>query len=228
MTDKEIISYIHRINSGKLNESIFCRPISKNVLLAKVWKSKPKLNSDRLESLSPYTFFFIKNKEGVCVSAVLDMNQDLHWVVLKKYRGQGFLTQSLQEVILPYICLRMDRDEQRITISKYDIGILNYQKSKEVALSVGFRPIDNEDKEFSINLLEQNYTSKFIQEENKKFELDYLDKLQNKFLIHYKNLEMLSNELEQHFGDDMMLSEHLKEIRSFKYKIEDIYYQLKE
>ncbi len=96
-----------------------------------------------MERLSPYTFFFIKNKEGVCVGAVLDMNRDLHWVVLKKYRGQGFLTQSLQKVILPYICLRMDRDEQRVTISKNEIGILNYQKSKEVALSVGFRPIDN-------------------------------------------------------------------------------------
>lgn len=228
MTDKEIISYINRINSGKLNETIFCRPISKNVLFAKVWKSKPKLNSDSLERLSPYTFFFIKNNEGVCVGAVLDMNQDLHWVVLKKYRGQGFLTQSLQDVILPYICLRMDRDEQRVTISKNEIGLLNYQKSKGVALSVGFRPIDNDEKEFSINLLEQNYTTQLIQEENKKFELDYLEKLQKKFLFHYKNLEMLSDELEQNFGDDMMLSEHLEEIRSFKYKIEDIYHLNKE
>jgi hypothetical protein len=228
MNEKEIISYINRINSGKLNETIFCRPISKNVLFAKVWKSKPKLNCDRLEHLSPFTFFFIKNAEGVCVGAVLDMNQDLHWVVLKKYRGQGFLTQSLLNVILPYISLMMDRDEQQITISLNEIGIFNYQKSKQVALSVGFRPIDNEEKVFSLNLLEQNYTNQFIQDENKKFELDYLDKLQNKFLFHYKNLQMLSDELKQNFGDDMMLSEHLDEIKHFKNRIEDIYHLCKE
>jgi hypothetical protein len=228
MNKKEIISYINRINSGKLNETIFCRPISKNVLFAKVWKSKPKLNCDRLEHLSPFTFFFIKNAEGVCVGAVLDMNQDLHWVVLKKYRGQGFLTQSLLNVILPYISLMMDRDEQQITISLNEIGIFNYQKSKQVALSVGFRPIDNEEKVFSLNLLEQNYTNQFIQDENKKFELDYFDKLQNKFLFHYKNLQMLSDELKQNFGDDMMLSEHLDEIKHFKNRIEDIYHLCKE
>ena len=228
MTPKQIISYINRINNGKLNDTIFCRPISKNVLFAKVWKYKPKLNSIRLANLEPSTFFFIKNKEGVCVGAVLDIDKDLHWVVLKKHRGQGFLTQSLQNVILPYISLMMDRDEQQITISLNEIRILNYQKSKQVALSVGFRPIDSEEKVFSLNLLEQNYTNQFIKEENKKFELDYLDKLQNKFLFHYKNLQMLSNELKQNFGEDMMLSEHLDEIKHFKNRIEEIYHLCKE
>lgn len=228
MTDKEITTYINRINKGQLKDSIFCRPISSNVLFAKVWRTKPSLNSKSLESLRPFTFFFIKNEEGKCVGAVLDMDQDLHWVVLKKYQGQGHLTNALHKVILPYICLYMERYEQRVTISKNEIGILNYQKSKNVALSVGFGPIDNDEKAFSINLLEQNYTSLFIKEQNQSFDLNHLEKLQNKFLFHFKNLEMLSKELLLKFGDDMLLSNQLKEIEFFKYKIEDIYYLNKE
>lgn len=180
------------------------------------------MNSKSLESLRPFTFFFIKNEEGKCVGAVLDMNDDLHWVILKKYQGKGYLKKALKDVILPFICLTLERDEQRITISKNEIGELNYLKSKSVALAVGFSPIDINEKEFTLNLFQQDYTTKFIKEQNHKFEKDHLEKLQTKFLYHFKHLEMLSSELQMKFGDDMMLSEHLEQIRFFKYRIEDL------
>ena len=225
MTDKELTSYINRINQNKYKDTIFLRQIGNNVMLAKVWKNKPKANDNRLEHLKPFTIFFINNNDGFCIGAVLDMGQDLHWLIIKKHRGQGYLTRSMRELILPYLRFKMDREEQQITISKNAIGTLNYNKSKKVALSLGFSPTKDEENQFSINLLDQDFNTNSIEELNLTFEAEHLKSLQNKFMFHFKNLEMISNELQMNFGNDMELSEYLDEIRLFKYKIEDVFHE---
>jgi hypothetical protein len=137
MTEEEIKKYIDQLNNESHNESIFIRPISSLVDIAKVWPKQPELCESMNIDIPSYDFFFIKNKSSKYVGAVLDMNRDLHWFILKKHRKNGYLTNALKESILPYIFYK-DREEQRITIDK-NIGKENYLDSKKVAIKLGFK-----------------------------------------------------------------------------------------
>ncbi len=103
MTESEIRKYIDRLNNGKASESIFTRPISKTVEVAKVWPEQPKMIDSIIGNFCSYRFFFIKNESDKYIGAVLDMYQDLHWYIIPKSRKQGYLTTALKESILPYL-----------------------------------------------------------------------------------------------------------------------------
>jgi hypothetical protein len=116
MTNKEISKYINRLNLKKGSETIFCREISDNVIIAKVWPKQPKLSDSINGNFSSYNFFFIRNDFGKYIGAVLDMYSDLHWFISPKFRKQGFLTNAMKQSILPYIFY--NREKQQITISR--------------------------------------------------------------------------------------------------------------
>jgi len=79
-------------------------------------------------------YFFIKNNNQ-CVGIIFDMNTDLHWLILKKYRGQGYLYNALQNVIFPFLKSE-DRILQRCTAAT--------QEGREYLLKLGFEQQGNE------------------------------------------------------------------------------------
>lgn len=149
MTDKYIIQLINKLNRFPNHKDCVKVAISKNVELAHIW-----YKDGFSDSHVPYTYFLIKENEKY-VGAVLDMSHDLHWVILPKHRKKGHLSRALKQVILPYLLEETVRLEQKISIKRYEIGETNYHNSLKVALSVGFKQIDEENLVFDYNALDE-------------------------------------------------------------------------
>lgn len=136
MQSSSIINIINKLNKGSLRDNIIKHSISPNVEFAHIW-IKENYNSN-----IPYNFFLIRN-DIEYVGAVLDMTNDLHWVILPRHRRKGYLKKALTGSILPYIFDHLDRDEQKISINVNESGINSYNSSLNCALNVGFKKIDD-------------------------------------------------------------------------------------
>ena len=142
MTEKDLKRFINELNKNKAEEYIFLRPLTPGVDFATVWDHTIHPLTKVRSLFPPNSFYFIKNTDGYYVAAVSDMDYDLHWFVLPKYRGKGYLTNSLKSVILPHL-FQDNRSEQRITVDKNAIGKKNYSASIKVAKALGFIQTSN-------------------------------------------------------------------------------------
>lgn len=226
MTEKEIRKYINRLNNDKAKESIFTRPISKTVEIAKVWTEQPKIDDNIIGNFCSYRFFFIKNEINEYVGAVLDMEQDLHWYIVPRNRKKGYLTTALKESILPYLFYYV-RDSQRITIDKNALGEKNYLNSKSVAIKLGFQPINNSEKEFQLNKVDFNWENENLDEDNLVINSERFDQLRKRAFFAYRILYKISDELLMVANDDKGLKQIANEVKSYTWKIEDIEWENK-
>lgn len=71
------------------------------------------------------------------------METDLHWVILPQHRRKGYLTTALKKAIIPYLFNNFEREELNISINELEIGKKNYNASKNTALQVGFKKVDD-------------------------------------------------------------------------------------
>lgn len=225
MTNAEIAKYIRKLNNGSGKETIFTRPLSKNVDLGKVWAKRPKASDDISTTSLPYTFFFIKTNEDKYIGAVLDMCNDLHWYVQPKFRRKGYLVRALKSAILPY--LFYERDEQQITIDEYQIGERNYLNSKRVAELVGFKKVRSKRQEevFKLSKNDFDWNLESLEEENTKIGKERIDVLRKRTFYAAKLLWMVQNELEMKYGDCNELDEVVKEVQNYTWKIESLFYE---
>ncbi|TSE06972.1 GNAT family protein [Aquimarina algiphila] len=221
MTEKEIKKYIDRLNNKKVQESIFIRPINETIVIGKVWCEQPKEN-DSISNSSSYRFFFIKNNLGVYVSAVLDMNSDLHWYVIPEERKKGLLTKALKETILPYIFY--EREEQRITV-KLEIGEKNYANSKNVALKLGFNSLNETQTEFLLKKSEFDWSFENLNEQNSRIGNERIQVLRKRVNYASQILRKVSDELLMAYEDDNELLELSKEVKSHTWKIENLIWE---
>jgi RimJ/RimL family protein N-acetyltransferase len=110
--------------------------VSKRVLLVKAGFElfdKNHRHEIRLES-----FYLVKNECQQLVGVVYDMRWDLHWYTIPRFRGLGYMTNGLREII-PLILNRRERIE--ITIACHQVN-LYANASLSVARKVGFKPAD--------------------------------------------------------------------------------------
>lgn len=226
MTEREIRMYIDRLNNGKASESIFTRQISKNVEVAKVWKRQPKMTDQIVGNFGSYRFFFIKNESNKYIGAVLDMGHDLHWYIIPKSRKQGYLTTALKESILPYLFYD-ERESQKISIEKNEIGEKNYLNSKGVALKLGFKAINATETEFELNQTDFNWDNENFHEINSQINSERFNELRKKAFYAYKILYKISDELLMTINDDKELKEVADEVQKFIWKIEDLEWENK-
>lgn len=139
-----MIKYIRGLNQGKFKTRISKQPISSTVDIAKVWEKLPSVRNNASVINFPSTVYFIKSDQGLYVGGVHNGGSDLHWIILPEYRKMGHLTKAMQEHILPHIFL--EKEIQKITIDREQIGKANFRASENVALSLGFRKIDQWDE----------------------------------------------------------------------------------
>ena len=225
MTNKEIQSYINKLNNNTYAKTIFKYQISDNVDYAKVWQSQ------NTKDIIPYRFFFIKNNSNY-VGAVLDMCNDLHWYISPKYRGKGYLTSALNNTILPFIFEVLEREEQSISITKSQIGLKNYNSSSKVALSVGFKKTDNN----KYVLYEEDFEAAFDTANvlHKGLNNLEIEKLSQKLNTIAKQINQIDAQLESAFGYDVdyysntSLRDLSDKIASYKYILQDIDYDFQE
>lgn len=221
MTEREIRKYIDRLNNGKASESIFTRQISKTVDVAKVWSEQPQMTDNIIGNFGSYRFFFIKNENNEYVGAILDMYQDLHWYIIPKSRKQGYLTTALKESILPYLFYD-ERESQRITIDKNAIGEKNYLNSKNVALKLGFKAINEAETEFELKQTDFNWDDENFEEINSEIAPERVKQLRKRAFYAYKTLYKISDELLMTINDDKDLKEVADEVKKYTWKIEDL------
>ncbi len=226
MTGREIRKYIDRLNNGKACESIFTRQISKTVDVAKVWTKQPKMTDNIIGNFGSYRFFFIKNELNEYVGAVLDMYQDLHWYIVPKSRKQGYLTTALKESILPYLFYD-ERESQRITIDKSAIGEKNYLNSKNVAINLGFKAINDAETEFELKQTDFNWDNENFEEINSEINSERFEQLKKRVFYTYKILYKISDELLMTVNNDKELKDVADEVRNYTWKIEDLEWENK-
>ena len=229
MTDRHLIKLIKRLNSSNSNELIHLRPLSKHVDFAKVWTEKPRTTDNISYPDCAYNIYFIKNEKGLYIATVLDMNHDLHWLVLKEHRGNGYLTNALRKTILPH--LFQDRDEQRVTINEYHIGSSNYNSSEKVAINLGFVKTEEKEDKNEYLLSKENYKSiPYNDGVNTEITEDRLNVLKKQINYLSRSLWVIQTEVEMKLGDSDYseeLLELVKEIKKHTYKLEDAWWQNK-
>jgi len=219
MSEKDLKLLIDKLNKGKTNGLIYLRSLSESVDSAKVWLKAPKKSDSITSPDGPYSIYFIKNEEGVYVAAVLDMSNDLHWFVQRKYRKKGYLTGAMKQIILPH--LFQDRDSQRITIEESQIGQKNYLSSKRVATGLGF--VEGSDKgEFYISSDKVN--KNVIWGEDRLFSEDRMEQLKREVNYLGKSLWIIQSEVEMNLGESDFTKKLLdlaREVRSSAMRLED-------
>lgn len=136
MSEESIICIINKLNRYPDYKNCIKHSLTNTVELTHIW-----INSAFYRN-NPQTFFLIKNDFGY-IGAVLDMTIDLHWVVLPKYRKNGYLIKALNTAIIPYLLINAKREELNISINELEIGKKNYEASMSTALKVGFKKIDD-------------------------------------------------------------------------------------
>lgn len=225
MTNEILKSLIKKLNKNKADELIHLRPLSSTVDFAKVWLSKPKPTDDIGYPDLPDKMYFIKNLEGLYVGAVLDMGRDLHWFVDSKHRRKGHLTVSMKETILSH--LFQDRDEQRITIDKFQIGGRDLKSSTKVALALGFENTINEE----YYLMKEKYqSSNPIYGINTVMSEERLNVLKKQFNYLSRSLLFIKSEIEMKFGQFEYTDELnylAREIKDQIYRFEDYWWEQK-
>lgn len=226
MTNESLQSLLEKLNRNDASSSlIYLRSLSSNVDFAKIWLDKPKLTDSVTNSDGPDNFYLIKNSENIFVAIVFDMKRDLHWFVLKHYRGMGYLTEAMKHIIIPHLFL--SRDEQRITIKENEIGRDNFAASEKVAAGLGFTSSENGEYLLSND---QCTIDGLNLGQDTQLSSDRIDELKKHINYLGRSLWTIQTEIEMNFGNTDY-SEELKElvgqIRTHTWKLEDFYWDSK-
>ncbi|QXP59717.1 GNAT family N-acetyltransferase [Olleya sp. HaHaR_3_96] len=225
MTNKQIQSFINKLNANTYHKTIFKHQISKDVDFAKVWESQ------KTKDILPFRFFFIKNKSNY-VGAVLVMSRDLHWYITPEHRGKGYLSIALKNTILPYIFDVLEREEQYITITASQIGEVYFSSSCKVALNVGFKKVDTNN--YLINAEDVSMPFISIDTVYKGLEDSKIELIKTELSAIAKRINQIDTQLENAFGYDIRdytnttLSDISSKLASHKFILEDIVQDFKE
>lgn len=183
MTESALREYIRCFNSNHWKNRTSSFDISPNVTVGKILSNhfKGKIVERKTER-----YFFIKNNNQ-CVGIIFDMNTDLHWLILKKHRGQGYLYNALQNVIFPFLKSE-DRILQRCTAAT--------QEGREYLLKLGFEQQGNE------YFLSLKKIKKFDSSQIKRSPLTpiQLEDMRSKLYRITNDLHIISNQLECSYG----------------------------
>lgn len=223
MKKEKLKSFIDRLNKNKTDGLIHLRPLSATVDFAKVWTEKPTPIDNIFHPDGPYKFYFIKNLDGLFVATVLDMDcDDLHWFVDNKHRGNGHLINAMKEIILFH--LFQDREEQKITIDKNEIGEKNFIASQKVALIFGFKKVDNSEYILSNSIY---LTEKFNYGQNTQLTEERKNELKRQVNYLKRSLWIIQSEIEMKLGNTNYakeLKELVDEIGKHTSRLEDAWW----
>jgi hypothetical protein len=214
VSEKELNRILNGLNKNiaKTKKLMFIRPLSESVDYAKFWDEEPQTQLKKYSCSIPNKCYLIKDGNKNYVGIVLDMSHDLHWYIKKEYRGKGYLSKTLKEIILPHL---LDiREEQQITISKNTVGKKIFTASEKVALSNGFKLIKVEnDKHFYCLKREELIEHPIIEGSNTLMSEERMIELKRTFSFMAHKLKMIEAEIELH-TDDLGFSEDIGDIAS--------------
>jgi hypothetical protein len=191
MKSSSIISLINKINKNENYKKCIKHSISNNVEFAHVWIEKS------IYKHSPKIFFLIKN-DNEYVGAILDMMTDLHWVILPKYRKKGYLTNALNEAVIPYLFTCLEREELKITINQLEIGKENYENSSSTALNLGFKKVD--EKSFVLEEKDFDFSNEKLDVKHKGLEYNEMENIRKELQDIAKKVSVINSTIELSLG----------------------------
>lgn len=191
MSEDSIISIINKLNRYPNYKNCIKHSISEHVELAHIWIESS------MHKHSPKTFFLIK-KENEYVGTVLDMETDLHWVILPQHRRKGYLTTALKKAIIPYLFNNTEREELNISINELEIGKKNYNASKNTALQVGFKKID--DTTFNLEVHDFDFSNEELDIKYKGLADDEIEGICKELNAIAKKVSIINSKIELSLG----------------------------
>lgn len=227
MRENELKRLVNELNRGTGKSLLFRRQIGKYVEVAKYWDKKPSLKRARLMQSKARNMYFIKNEQEQFVGVVYDMEGDLHWYLLPKFRGKGHLTKALKQTIIPYIFDVKMREEIQISIDIYAIGESNYVASRKVAETIGFRGLNNSDRHFILKSDVFDFSE--CDEDNEKnnpLNATEEEELKAKLRFLGEQVRLIADELKMRFDDDINLTHFADALESSRYRLEDLNYSI--
>jgi GNAT superfamily N-acetyltransferase len=92
-TVARIISWVNQVGAGR----VFIAGGDALVRRGRAWPLAPAGDP----RAGGYDFWFVFDGSGTCVTAILDMGDDLHAYTSPAYRRRGFAARALRDVVLP-------------------------------------------------------------------------------------------------------------------------------
>lgn len=183
MTENMLRNYIRCFNSNRWKYPASFFDLTADVTVGKIF---PDYFKGQIVERKTERYFFIKSNNR-CVGIIFDMNTDLHWLILKKYRGQGYLYNALQNAILPFLKSE-GRSDQRCTAAT--------QEGREYLLKLGFEQQGNE------YFLSLKKIKKFDSSQIERSPLTpiQLEDIRSKLHRITDDLRIISNQLECSYG----------------------------
>lgn len=203
MSDRELEEILINLNKGT-QENIIQKKISEKVSFAAFWDTSPEKHLSTGRDF-PKHCFLIQNDTNQFVSLVLDMGSDLHWITLPEYRRKGYLSKSLRDIILPYILANLDRNQQRITISKIGLETINFDSSVELAVSVGFEKSQEDESKVELIYTQKPNPTPLPEPQYKGISEDRLEFLMKKLNQASNIVYRIALELDFAYNDDSEL-----------------------
>jgi len=145
--EENIVEILDRLNSGPCDDVIITE-IGRATWWGYVWG--PTIYGYACPDYVQHTgheFFFVKADAKNFAAAVLFMGpNELHWLVLPRYRGKGILVEPLKRVILPFIFKR--NENQPNQMATLDLKLPHAKHSARLAEKVGFQRMDETDTQY--------------------------------------------------------------------------------
>lgn len=167
MTNETLSDILNNVNKSSYSlDSCACIQISENVDLININEQ----NCIELNSKTFYDFYLLKNEgqaEKKYTGIILDMTSDLHIFILEEFRGQGHLTSTLNQTILPFLAKYKNREHQLLTfeskeVKEYFINNFDFTENGNLSVTKDISGLcDNFDDEgfaaLDLNDIEKSY-----------------------------------------------------------------------
>ena len=132
MTDESLNQILDKINQSSYdNDNYALRSVDKNIDIINI---NDTLCIDQ-NNQDFYDFILIKNIDAESnikyIGIVFDMINDLHFYIISNFRGRGYLQESMNSSILPFLSCYKARTKQRLSfqetkIKEYFINQFNF------------------------------------------------------------------------------------------------------
>lgn len=210
MTEKDIRKLLSDSNKNKVDGKIITRPLSDTVDFAKIWPENIFQTSKLTEEiLMPLRVYFIHEKEGKYLAAVL-AEESLKWYVSPQYRKGAVFLSSLKDTVIPHIL--QHKPIQRLLLNHAEYSEKEYALVRKTALAIGFKMTRENNGEVrmaveAVSLGKREY----IAGENTGISDKRRQEMKAEILLFLRKLNVFETEVELKTGD-LEYTEDIKEI----------------
>lgn len=220
MTDLQLEVLIEELNSNPDSSKFILIQLAEDIYFGKVWFNLPWENQIEYQG---DRYYFINRPDFGFVGSVEATNSELHAYLLPGFRGQGIMSSSLRETILPHLFWYNQTDRVRITIDQ-DFHRTGFEKVERSALIAGFQDKNTiVDSLFEYFAHKKDYPefkfqetkSRFVAEKEFVFLHDRINSINAQFQYLRERYELMFNE------DDKLVTSIQNSIKEFEAKYEN-------